>query len=106
MILLRGKVGHRRLHGPYQSQLVGPSLFLGCIFAVRVELYGFRCWDLPACTFAVWFICGLLTPSTEICRIDYLPLFAGCDSMMESVDRVGMSVNEGGLGLSFVVCKS
>ena len=53
MILLRGKVGHRRLHGPYQSQLVGPSLFLGCIFAVRVGLYGLGCTG-----FAVW-ICPL-----------------------------------------------
>ncbi len=34
MILLRGKVGHRRLHGPYQSQLVGPSFIFGLYFAV------------------------------------------------------------------------
>ena len=48
MILLRGKVGHRRLHGSYQSQLVGPSLFFGCMSAVWVSLFGlgrlhFRC---------------------------------------------------------------
>jgi hypothetical protein len=59
---------------------------LGCIVAVRVELFGFRGLDLPACTFAAWFICGLLTHSNEICRIYCLPLFAGCDSMMVSLD--------------------
>ncbi len=80
MILLRGKVGHRRLHGPYQSQLVGPSLFLGLYFA--------------------------LTHSHEICRIYCLPLCKGCDSMMAFLEYVGFGLNEGGLELLFVVFKS
>ena len=47
MILLRGKVGHRRLHGPYQSQLVGPSLFFGCIVATPDWLLRFAAWTWP-----------------------------------------------------------
>ena len=108
MILLRGKVGHRRLHGPYQSQLVGPSLFLGLYFAVGVSLLGWSCLDLVACTFAAaaWFICDLLTHSHEICRIYCLPLCTGCDPMRVVLEYVGFGLNEGGLELLFVGFKS